>query len=182
LVEKDKLNKEVKDFYQREVWRKMGFRQYSYSKKSIDTFLNKIKETFSENLLIGYGNWSRSTQMKHIMPTMNKGLRKLIHKKYDTITINECYTSQKCCDCFGDLEYYRNKQMKKEIRLLVCSNCMSCENKKIVFRTRDVNSAINIMKLTKLWIEKQQRPCEFQKTNSSFTISNKKEVEKVRQS
>jgi hypothetical protein len=182
LVEKTKLNKEVKEFYQREVWRKMGFRQYSYGKKSIDTFLNKIKETFGENLLIGYGNWSRSSQMKHIMPTMNKGLRKLIHKKYDTITINECYTSQKCCDCYGELEYYRNKQMKKEFRLLVCSNCVSCENKKIVFRTRDANSAINIMKLTKLWIEKQERPCEFQKTNSSFTISNKKEMEKVRQS
>lgn len=182
LVEKTKLNKEVKEFYKREVWRKMGFRQYSYGKKSIDTFLNKIKETFGENLLIGYGNWSRSSQMKHIMPTINKGLRKLIHKKYDTITINECYTSQKCCDCFGDLEYYRNKQLKKEFRLLVCSNCVSCENKKIVFRTRDANSAVNIMKLTTLWIEKQQRPCEFQKTNSSFTISNKKEVEKVRQS
>ena len=182
LVEKSKLNEEVKEFYQREVWRKMGFRQHSYGKKSIDTFLNKIKETFGENLLIGYGNWSRSTQMKHIMHTMNKGLRKLIHKKYDTITINECYTSQKCCDCFGDLEYYRNKQMKKEFRLLVCSNCVSCENKKIVFRTRDANSAINIMKLTKLWIEKQQRPCEFQKINSSFTISDKKEMEKVRQS
>jgi len=72
--------------------------------------------------------------------------------------------------------------MKKEFRLLVCSNCVSCENKKIVFRTRDANSAINIMKLTKLWIEKRERPCEFQKTNSSFTISDKKEMEKVRQS
>ena len=78
------------DFYKRETWRKMKFRQYSYGKKSVDTFLNKIKETFGENILIGYGNWSRSTQMKHFMPTMNKGLRKLIHKKYDTITINEC--------------------------------------------------------------------------------------------
>ena len=37
--------------------------------------------------------------MKHFMPTMNKGLRKQIHKKYDTITINECNTSKKCCDC-----------------------------------------------------------------------------------
>jgi hypothetical protein len=73
------------------------------------------------------------------------------------------------------LEYYINKQLKKEFRLLVCSNCVSCENKKIVFRTRDANSAINIMKLTKLWIEKQERPCEFQKTNSSFTILKKKQ-------
>jgi hypothetical protein len=181
LVEKDKLNKETIEFYKRETWRKMKFRQYSYGKKSIDTFLNKIKETFGENILIGYGNWSRSTQMKHFMPTMNKGLRKLIHKKYDTITINECNTSKKCCGCHNDLEYYKDKEGKKVFRLLVCSNCVSCENKKIVFRTRDANSSINIMKLTSCWIEKQERPLCFQ--ISSFTSSSKnKEDEKVRPS
>ena len=181
LVEKDKLNKETTNFYKRDVWRKMKFRQYSYGKKSIDTFLNKIKDTFGENILIGYGNWSRSSQMKHFMPTMNKGLRKLIHKKYDTITINECNTSKKCCDCNKDLEYYKDKEGKKVFRLLVCSNCVSCENKKIVFRTRDANSSINIMKLTSCWIEKQERPLCFH--ISSFTSSNKnKEDEKVRPS
>ena len=181
LVEKDKLNKETTEFYKRETWRKMKFRQYSYGKKSIDTFLNKIKETFGSNILIGYGNWSRSTQMKHFMPTMNKGLRKLIHKKYDTITINECNTSKKCCDCNNDLEYYKDKEGKKVFRLLVCSNCVSCENKKIVFRTRDANSSINIMNLTSYWIEKQERPLCFQ--ISSFTSSSKnKQDEKVRPS
>jgi len=180
LVEKDKLNKETTEFYKRETWRKMKFRQYSYGKKSIDTFLNKIKETFGENILIGYGNWSRSSQMKHFMPTMNKGLRKLIHKKYDTITINECNTSKKCCDCNKDLEYYKDKEGKKVFRLLKCSDCVSCENKKIVFRTRDANSSINIMKLTSCWIEKQERPLCFH--ISSFTCFNKKEQEKVRPS
>ena len=181
LVEKNKLNKETIEFYKQDTWRKMKFRQYSYGKKSIDTFLNKIKETFGENILIGYGNWSRSTQMKHFMPTMNKGLRKLIHRKYDTITINECNTSKKCCDCNKDLEYYKDKEGKKVFRLLICSNCVSCENKKIVFRTRDANSSINIMKLTKCWIEKQERPLCFQ--ISSFTSSSKhKEDEKVRPS
>tara|TARA_B110000285_G_scaffold196983_1_gene228296 strand:- start:841 stop:2727 length:1887 start_codon:yes stop_codon:yes gene_type:complete len=169
LVEKDKLNKETTEFYKRDVWRKMKFRQYSYGKKSIDTFLNKIKETFGDNVLIGYGNWSRSTQMKHIMPTMNKGLRKLIHKKYDTLTINEYYTSQKCCECYNELKHHINKKAKyrkntkgKEIyRLFCCSNCVSSKNKNGVFRTRDKNSAISIMKLTKDWIETQSRPCEF---------------------
>ena len=178
LVEKDKLNKETTEFYKRDTWRKMKFRRYSYGKKSIDTFLNKIKETFGENLLIGYGNWSRSSQMKHFMPTMNKGLRKLIHKKYDTITINECNTSKKCCDCYKDLEYYKDKESKKVFRLLVCSNCVSCENKKIVFRTRDANSSINILKLTKCWVEKQTRPTEFQNQISSFTSSPTKEKKK----
>ena len=178
LVEKNKLNKETIEFYKRDTWRKMKFRQYSYGKKSVDTFLNKIKETFGENILIGYGNWSRDTQMKFFMPTMNKGLRKLIHKKYDTITINECNTSKKCCDCHKDLEYYKDKENKKVFRLLVCSNCVSCENKKIVFRTRDANSSLNILNLTKCWIEKQTRPTEFQNQISSFTSSIKKEKKK----
>ena len=181
LVEKDKLNKETTEFYKRDVWRKMKFRQYSYGKKSIDTFLNKIKETFGDNILIGYGNWSRSTQMKHFMPTLNKGLRKQIHKKYDTITINECNTSKKCCECNNDLSYYRHSDGNKQFRLLVCSGCVRPQVKQTVFRTRHANSAINIMNLTKCWIEKQERPACFQ--ISSFTSSNiQKEEEKVRPS
>ena len=181
LQEKDKLNKETLDFYQRDVWRKMKFRQYSYGKKSLDTFLNKIKEIFGDNILIGYGNWSRSTQMKHFMPTLNKGLRQQIHKKYDTITINECNTSKKCCECNNDLSYYRHSNGNKQFRLLVCSGCVRPQVKQIVFKTRDANSAINIMNLTKCWIDSQERPACFQ--ISSFTSSNnQKEEEKVRPS
>jgi len=180
LVEKDKLNKETIEFYKKETWRKMKFRQYIYGKKSIDTFLNKIKETFGENILIGYGNWSRDTQMKHFMPTMNKGLRKLIHKKYDTITINECNTSKKCCGCLENLNHYKDKEGKEIFRLLVCSNCVRQEVKYTVFRTRDVNSAVNIRNITKCWIEKQQRNPVFK--ISSFTSSCKKEEEKIRPS
>jgi hypothetical protein len=175
IVEKDKLNKECIEFYKKEVWRKMKFRQYSYGNKSIDIFLNKIKETFGENLLIGYGNWSRSSQMKYTMSTMNKGLRKLIHKKYDTVTINECYTSQKCHECKNVLKHYKNKEGKEIYRLFTCSNCMSCGNKNIVFRTRDKNSAINILNLTEKWISDQTRPIEFQlPKHRLFTCGKKK--------
>ncbi len=183
LVEKDKLNKETIEFYKREVWRKMKFRQYSYGKKSIDTFLNKIKETFGENILIGYGNWGRTTQMKHIMPTMNKGLRKLIHKKYDTITINEFYTSQKCCECYNELKHCKDKKGKEIYRLFCCSNCVSSKNKNGVCRTRDKNSAISIMKLAKEWINSQSRPVEFQlKHTPSPCITSVKARNEIRQS
>jgi len=119
--------------------------------------------------------------MKHFIPTMNKGLRKLIHRKYDTITINECNTSKKCCEINNDLAYYKNNKGNNQFRLLVCSNCVRQEVKQTVFRTHDANSAINIMKLTQSWIESQERPLCFQ--ISSFTSSNKqKEEEKVRPS
>jgi hypothetical protein len=45
---------------------------------------------------------------------------------------------------------------------------VSSKNKNIVFRTRDKNSAISIMKLTKEWINTQTRPSEFQR-QASFT-------------
>ena len=107
--------------------------------------------------------------MKFFMPTLNKGIRKLIHKKYDTITINECNKSKKCCDCYNNLEYHKNKEGNNIYRLL---KCVSCENKKTVFKTRDVNSSINIMNLTKMWIKNQKRPLQFK--ISSFTCKQEK--------
>ena len=108
------------------------------------------------------------------MPTMNKGLRKLIHKRYDTITINEFYKSQKCCEYYNDLKHCKDKKGKKIYRLFHCSNCVSSKNKNTVFRTRDKNSAINILNITECWIHNQTRPVEFQFQASSFTCGNKK--------
>jgi len=61
---------------------------------------------------------------------------------------------------------------------------VSCENKNVVFRTRDKNSAINILNLTECWIHNQTRPVEFQFPKgspesqalqaSSFTCGNEK--------
>jgi hypothetical protein len=185
LVSKDKLNKETREFYQAEKWRKMSFRAHVYSQKSIDKFLNRISEVFGseKDIVIGYGNWSRSTQMKFYESTMNKGLRKLIHKRYDTLTINEHNTSKKCCGCHKDLVHHRNTKKEEIFRLLKCSNCVSASHKKIVFRTRDVNSAVNIREITGLWIQEQRRLPVFSRISSeesSFTTSLPKEkVEKV---
>ena len=124
----------------------------------------------NSNILIGYGNWSRSTQMRHTMPTMGIGLRKLIHKRYDTLTINEHNTSQKCCEYYNDLKHCYNKKGKKIYRLFHCPNCVSSKNKNAAFRARDKNSAISIMKLAKDWINTQTRLSQFQR-QSSITIT-----------
>ena len=188
LVEKTRLNADASEFYKREEWRKMKFRQYSYGKKSIDTFLNKIQETFGEKakageekrkILIGYGNWSQGAgQMRHLAPTLGKGLRKLIHQRYDTITIDECNTSKKCCGCHNDLENYKDTGGEKIHRLQTCSTCVSYPNKHTVFRTRDANSAVNMMRLTSGWIKKQERPLCFQHSQTlSFTSMEESSVD-----
>lgn len=173
LVEKDQLNRETQEFYQREVWRKMKFRSFSYSKKSLDKLLNKIRQTFGEKILIGYGNWSRNTQLKGILPTMNKGIRRIMEKHFDVVTVNESYTSQKCHVCHEPLIQAKDRQQKKIYRLFECTKCASSENKSNVFRSRDHNAAINIRNLTRYWIYYQKRPETFCYQASLFTSEAK---------
>ena len=81
IKEKTKLNNELQEFYITDLWRKMKWRQFIYSRKSEDKFLNNIKNVFGDNIVIDYGDWSSSSQMKHFMPTKNKGIRKLIPRE-----------------------------------------------------------------------------------------------------
>ena len=158
LVEKTKMNATIVDFYSKNTFRKMSFRQYCYSTKSLDKFLNRIEEKFGKDCVIGYGDWSEDKPMANFMPTMGKGLRRAIHKRFDTVTINEHKTSMLCCDCSQPLAHVKDKD-GEDIYRLFC--CVSCKNKKNVFRTRDVNAAVNIRKLTKEWIDERTRQSEF---------------------
>lgn len=159
IVEKTKLNNETRDFYTRDLWRKTKWRSYIYSRKSEDRFLNRIGETYGKDCVLAFGDWSCDKQMKNYMPTKNIGIRRLIHKRYETISIDEYNTSKKCCCCHKTLDYPK----KETIRILRCvdcksSDCLSSKNKKIVFRTRDLNSATNIRNLFISCMNKLKRP------------------------
>lgn len=160
IGKKIEIYEKVKEFYRKELWRKLNFRQHVYSEKSLEKMMKNIEEKFGKEIIIGYGNWSRNTQMKNMIPTMGKELRKRIHKKFDTITIDEYRTSKKCNKCNEDMENFKNEEGKKIHRLMVCRKCKECkcENKtEIAYRARDKNSAINIMRITKTWINERKR-------------------------
>ena len=89
---------------------------------------------------------------------------------------NKYNSSKKCCDCYGDLEYV-NKS--KTVRHLKCPKCLSSENKKTVFRTRDANSAINMKNLFMYYCLHETRPKEF--TRSSSVQNKNCEQNKVEQ-
>ena len=154
LREKTLLNESTKEFYQHKTHRTMKLRSFIYEKKSIDNFINKIGKTFNDgrHIIIAYGDWSETTQMKNSAPSLGKGLRRLIHRKYFTFSVNEMYTSKRCNKCFNNLENFKDKKSKKVHRLLVCSTCVSSENKKVTYRSRDINAGINIMNVAKYYM------------------------------
>ncbi len=105
--------------------------------------------------------------MKHFMPTKGVGLRKLIAKRFQTVSINEFRTSKLCCRCHDELCHLRVKQeneTKKVFRCLVCNGCASSESKQTVFVTRDLNSAQNIRQLAIDWLNERKRPSVFNRT------------------
>lgn len=157
IVEKTKLNEKVKEFYNKILWRKLKWRSWIYTRKSEDKFLNKIESKFGKEkeLLLCYGNWSNTKQMKHIMPTKGIGLRRIIAKKFNVVLIDEFRTSKLCHKCEEVLTNYKNIH-----RLLVCSHCKcnGLESKNITFINRDINACMNILNISKCWLETKIRP------------------------
>jgi hypothetical protein len=189
ILKKTQVSFQTKNFYNHPTFRKMKLRSFIEGKRSEDKFVEKIGETFGQNAIIMYGDWSESEQMKNFIPTKGVGLRRLIHRKFHTISIKEAYSSKRCCECFQDLRNYiadnnfhTTKVGDKIHRILVCENCIKCssktvldpskcvssDNKRIMFRTRDKNAARNILRIGEDWIFYRQRRPAFTNTSNCF--------------
>ena len=181
IKEKLILNDKLKFFYEAQLLRKMKWRSYIAKRKSEDNLLNNIEKKFgkAEDLLISYGNWNNSKQMKHIIPSMGIGMRKLINKRFNSVLFDEFKTSKLCCCCKNELKNYKcdNKKMH---RILICSSCKSngCESKNITFINRDINGCKNILNLSYEWINSKTRDIAF--TREKITIDNDTPTKKDR--
>ena len=165
LRSKNQVNTQLRPFYHLDLHRKMKWRSFVYGQKSEDKFLNKMASTFGADAIIAYGDWSRSSQMRHFVPTKGVGMRKLIAKRFCTVSVNEFRTSKLCCNCFGQLQHLyveSDAKKKKVFRCLICHECESSKSKnKHTFLTRDLNSALNIRKLALQWMSEKTRPVAF---------------------
>jgi hypothetical protein len=163
IKEKTKLNDTVRDFYEKELYRKLKWRTQIYKRKSEDKFLNNIEKTYGkkEDLLICYGNWSNDKQMKYIMPTQGVGLRRIIGKKYNVVLVNEFRTSKLCNKCNCELVNY-----KRLHRVLICHGCKSSgsESKNSTFMNRDMNACMNMLHISRSWLDSKKRPSKFCRT------------------
>lgn len=170
IKHKTKLNEQLKEFYEKELFRKLKWRSFIYQRKSEDKFLNRIEEKFGlrENILLCYGNWSNTKQMKYTMPTKGVGLRRIISKRYDTVLVDEYKTSKLCSKCHKDLCNYN-----KIHRLLICQDCKcdGSESKTVTFINRDINACMNIITISKSWLKNKTRPNSFKRTKSDYDLT-----------
>ncbi|XRB07816.1 OrfB_Zn_ribbon domain-containing protein [Pycnococcus provasolii] len=71
----------------------MKWRHFVYTQRSEDTFIGRMRHLYGDDALVAYGNWSRTTQMRHFVPTKGVGMRRLISRHFETVSINEFRTS-----------------------------------------------------------------------------------------
>jgi len=164
---KESRQDDAKAIYSRPFFRQQKFTTYCLKKSSEDKFIKRIFDVFSKpaqitkeskaqcldpimrancqktardksDIVIGYGGWGQSCNLKGSASSPGIGFRRIINRHYKTKTINEHYTSQVCASC----GYKAEKQEKHH--LLRCKN----ENCRCRFWNRDMLGSLNILKRT----------------------------------
>ena len=106
----------------------MRWRTKTYRQRSIDNFLNKIEKIFCkkgqtrDDLIIILGDWNGKTANKGCQPTLGKGWRKIISKRFVVYLLDEHNTSQKCSKCFERIENVKIEGVEMH-QLIMCRNC-----------------------------------------------------------
>lgn len=180
IINKNSINKKLEKFYHKPLFRNIKFRVYCRTKQEeanllnrIQTFYTKrltkrqikrgIKKEDQKKLLIAYGNWSRTTQMKGFFPTPCKGIRDLVASKFKMVIVDEFKTSCICNKTETEMKkwkYLINNKLKECHKVLtsIKSTNPQGEATERIFIDRDINGAKNILKIAKSWLTKKIRP------------------------
>jgi len=170
ITNKTILNNEVKEFYQKPLFRKLAFRRFIRTKQSEVKLLNEIENTYltkeeikqGKKIVILHGDYSRTSQMKGCISTPNIGMKKLLLSRFDIVEINEFNTSKLYNKTLKEMENVsvKRKKHKKSLHEILTP---TEETKCRIFVNRDTNACKNILLLGKCYLESQTRPEEFTK-------------------
>jgi len=188
---RSEITPKLTEMYDLIVFRKLKFRGQIRAQASYDKLIDRIQRTFGANCVLLYGNWSRTSQMKGIVPTPGIGLRNLLSTKFRLFIIDEYKTSKKCCHCHKDLEMVykeiqagknhkknqkkkknKNKKVQKSgkkriYRVLVCRKCPNLNGYEgIRYIQRDINGGKNILDRGREEIYGLPRALAFQRTRN----------------
>lgn len=162
LQEKQSVKTKLQPFYEKPLFRKLNLRRFCRTKSAEDKMLNEIEKKFGKDLLLGLGDWSVNTshQMKGCMPTPNKGIAKLLIKRFEVVSVDEYKTSKLYNkDLTKELTNVKVKRGKrsKSIHTLLTPT----RNPNGVILNRDRNACRNILSIMKEFLQTQTRKAEF---------------------
>jgi hypothetical protein len=113
-----------------------------------------------DKVIIAFGNWSRSTQMKGCRPSPGKGLQRMLAKHFRILTIWEGYTSQLYHHTHQRLSpvYEPDPSNTRPRKIHEVLTLPGDPYQRRIFVNRDVNTSRNIHHLAMCWLQSQTRP------------------------
>lgn len=92
IKNKNKINKQLFEQYENEIFRKYKWYTYINTKRSEDNFLNRIAKTFGKKCQILYGK-HETRIMRHFISTPGIGIKRKVAEKFDVYNLDEFRTS-----------------------------------------------------------------------------------------
>ena len=173
---KIRVGDSVRPLYQKVIFRKMSLVRHIKERQSIAKLTKAIKRTYGEKdkeIVLGYGNWSRDTQMKGCPPSPGASLRRKLEKQAKqvggiTVCLVSEYNTSKACNRCGCKKFTHKKVqnkidgVRKLHRVLICKECVSRKDSHCILNNRyvnrDKNAARNILEAFKAALEGKERP------------------------
>ncbi|KAH9251374.1 hypothetical protein BASA81_010785 [Batrachochytrium salamandrivorans] len=164
FTKKNEVNARLFPHYEQEAYRVLKWRAFVNRRRSEDRMVNRFRDKFGDEVVLGWGDWSRGSQMKFLEPTKGVGMRKLFSRAgYEVVLVDEFRTSCTCFACEGGAcEKFRvvenprpwmraKRPMVLRHGLLRCKTCERLWN-------RDRNGSLNIMRCAQAARLGGQRP------------------------
>ena len=165
IKERRTVEESLTQLYAKPCFRRRKYRSLLGKRSSEDKLVHKIKTTFDavskrgtehgHKLIIMWGNWGRNPNLRHQPPSPGIGLRRRIHRDFETYTCDERGTSSRCPKCRGEMEYpvQRMKKVYDETKdekvhvLESVHQVLRCKNESCrTWWNRDILGSCNIRK------------------------------------
>jgi len=155
-------------FYEQILFRKMGFRRYVWTLQSESRLVDEIKHKYLSDqeldegyqLLILYGNHSRTQMMKGCTPCPGIGLKRMLSKYFKILEVDEYCTSiihHKRHERMTNLVVRRGHHNRKVHKILTLQE----DTARRIFINRDYNASRNILNIGCEYLKHQTRPLAF---------------------
>ena len=164
---KQEMNEKIKPHYNMEFIRKMNLRSYINKLRSESKIVNNIKRIYGEKdkkIMIIYGDWSRTSQMRGVISTPMIGIKRRLGKDFKIMNINEFKTS-----CLDNISYEKNVEAKvcvkgklKKLHSVLVSEIQKSEGESFRrYQNRNRNASINMNTIVDHYIKKGYRHPKF---------------------
>ena len=171
---KNIVSQSTEPFYERDLFRKLAFRRYVRVKQSEHHLIHQIREPYltdkdvksGKQLLIFYGDYSRTSQMKGCVPSPNIGIKRLLAKHFLIVEVDEYLTSQKYWrtgEQLKNLQIHRGNHRRSIHEILTLQE----ETERCIRLNRDVNASHNLLNLGQYYLSYQDRPDVFKRGTNS---------------